>query len=281
MRCDFTTRRVPLESVAKKKEKKKMTEEEKAPIPLRKTLVVVNNYLKSTTSFLNHFATLCEDKLRLVSEKIERVEITLSLLEHKLASVPELQGIGETAADDSSSEPAAAIGTGSPADNNNNNNSSSSDGSTSLGNIGGGAGGGGSVSSSGPPTAGSGGGSGAAGHSGDGSPTESPSTGVMKVKDDPEFATYFKMLRMRMPIGAIKNKMTMDGLDPSFIDQPDAPSPNAEARAASAGPSVNNNSNDNFNSKNDNDNNNDDNNSRVKPIHPHFVLYCSLGHLHA
>ena len=36
------------------------------PIALRKTLVIVNNYLKASTEFLNNFGTLCEEKLRKV-----------------------------------------------------------------------------------------------------------------------------------------------------------------------------------------------------------------------
>ena len=36
------------------------------PIALRKTLVIVNNYLKTSTQFLNNFGTLCEEKLRKV-----------------------------------------------------------------------------------------------------------------------------------------------------------------------------------------------------------------------
>ena len=57
-------------------------------------------------------------------------------------------------------------------------------------------------------------------------PVEDPN--VMKVKDDPEFSKYFKMLLVGIPNPVVKHKMTMDGLDPSVLDmKPSDPSPNA------------------------------------------------------
>ena len=38
------------------------------------------------------------------------------------------------------------------------------------------------------------------------------------LKDDPKFEKYFKMLKMHMPIGAVKQRMAMDGLDPNILD---------------------------------------------------------------
>lgn len=37
------------------------------PVPLPKTLLLVNNFVLNTTRFLNHFSTACEDKLLGVS----------------------------------------------------------------------------------------------------------------------------------------------------------------------------------------------------------------------
>jgi len=38
------------------------------------------------------------------------------------------------------------------------------------------------------------------------------------LKDDPKYAKYFKMIKMQLPMGAVKNAMERDGLDPSVMD---------------------------------------------------------------
>lgn len=38
------------------------------------------------------------------------------------------------------------------------------------------------------------------------------------LKDDPKYAKYFKMLKMGLPMGAVKNAMQRDGEDPSIMD---------------------------------------------------------------
>ena len=42
--------------------------------------------------------------------------------------------------------------------------------------------------------------------------------GAVPLKDDPEFAKYFKMLKMGLPMGAVKNAMVRDGLNPVILD---------------------------------------------------------------
>ena len=62
-------------------------------IPPKKSLAYVNNFVINTTQFLNRFSYVCENKLREVSSDITRLEIMLSILESKLASIPGLEGI--------------------------------------------------------------------------------------------------------------------------------------------------------------------------------------------
>ena len=38
------------------------------------------------------------------------------------------------------------------------------------------------------------------------------------LKDDPTYAKYFKMLKVGLPIGAVKNACTRDNVDPSVMD---------------------------------------------------------------
>ncbi len=46
------------------------------------------------------------------------------------------------------------------------------------------------------------------------------------LKDDPVYAKYFKMLKLGLPIGAVKNAIQRDGLDPNVLDADhDAPAP--------------------------------------------------------
>ena len=38
------------------------------------------------------------------------------------------------------------------------------------------------------------------------------------LKEDPEYSKYFKMMKMGLPMGSVKNAMQRDGLDPSIMD---------------------------------------------------------------
>ena len=50
-------------------------------------------------------------------------------------------------------------------------------------------------------------------------PKESKTTdGGVPLKDDPEYVKYFKMLKMGLPVGAVKNALQKDGKDPSIMD---------------------------------------------------------------
>lgn len=49
-------------------------------------------------------------------------------------------------------------------------------------------------------------------------PTESKDNAGIPLKEDPRFAKYFKMLKLGLPLGAVKNAMERDGEDPSIMD---------------------------------------------------------------
>merc|ERR1711997_1038564 len=38
------------------------------------------------------------------------------------------------------------------------------------------------------------------------------------LKEDPDYIKYFKMLKMGLPMGAVKNALVRDGKDPAVID---------------------------------------------------------------
>ena len=67
------------------------------PIPIKKSLVIVNNFVVNTTRFLNRFSAIVDEKLLKVSNNLSRLETTLSILEAKLDSVPDLDGSAQSA----------------------------------------------------------------------------------------------------------------------------------------------------------------------------------------
>ena len=49
-------------------------------------------------------------------------------------------------------------------------------------------------------------------------PTDVGKENEYPLNQDPEYAKYFKMLKMGLPVGAVKNALTRDGKDPSIMD---------------------------------------------------------------
>ena len=45
---------------------------------------------------------------------------------------------------------------------------------------------------------------------------------ALKVKDAPELQPFFKMLRMGVPLEAVKLKMSRENLNPNLLDIPDS-----------------------------------------------------------
>ena len=93
----------------------------------------------------------------------------------------------------------------------------------------------GSGSGGGEGGGGGGGGDGSGGGGGGGSGEGSTSSGntsegmSLKLKDDPKYAKYFKMLKMGLPVGAVQNRMEKDGEDPAVMEMdPEGPSPSAK-----------------------------------------------------
>jgi len=62
-----------------------------SPIPLPKTITLVNNFVLNTTRFLNRFSNECDLKLADVSHRITNTQTLLCVLECKLRSIPGLE----------------------------------------------------------------------------------------------------------------------------------------------------------------------------------------------
>eukprot|EP00040_Diaphanoeca_grandis_P014151 m.71610 g.71610 ORF g.71610 m.71610 type:complete len:345 (-) comp24370_c0_seq1:281-1315(-) len=60
------------------------------PIKHKRTVTFLNHFIAHTASFLNRFSTVCEEKLETIAFRLQRLEITVTILEEKLASIPSL-----------------------------------------------------------------------------------------------------------------------------------------------------------------------------------------------
>jgi hypothetical protein len=53
--------------------------------------------------------------------------------------------------------------------------------------------------------------------------------GALTVRQDAQYARFFKMIDMGIPGFVVKQKAQLAGLDPALLDTPDAPAPTADA----------------------------------------------------
>ena len=78
------------------------------PIPHQLTIQFINNFVVNTTQFLNKFALTCDDKLRDVHNRIQRLEITMNILDAKLNSIDGLDDVQVAA---STAAPSSSVAT--------------------------------------------------------------------------------------------------------------------------------------------------------------------------
>ncbi|XP_076444962.1 WASH complex subunit 3-like [Babylonia areolata] len=169
----------------------------------KRTIAFINHFITHTSRFLNRFSCVCEEKLEGLHGRIQQLEISLSLLEAKLSSIPGLENVTAptTATTTPSSGTAAAPATEATAA---------------------------APAAAAPPTDSS---------SSAPVPVAAPEPEAPKeeappanpVSKDPRYMKFFKMLQYGIPEHAVKNKMGMEGLDPNMLDTPDAPAPPDDA----------------------------------------------------
>jgi len=176
------------------------------PINCKRTLAFVNHFITHTVQFLNRFSGDCEQKLSGVHNRITNLELTLGLLEAKLASIPGLENVQASAKQSTQqptqqpinqpttqpttqpiSQPDKSSEVAQP--------SPSVELSTSL-----------EVPES---------------------DAQDTPVSANPVSADPRYARFFKMVKMGVPEPAVKVKMTAEGIDPDILDDPDAPAPDA------------------------------------------------------
>ncbi|KAL9647334.1 hypothetical protein ABK040_004309 [Willaertia magna] len=206
---------------------------ENTPIEFYQTLEIMNAFSLQTVQFLNQFATTCESKLHKVTNDLQRLEITLHLLESKLRSIDGLDqkmkewesGIVTTTTTSNNvptnttnnqniPPPPSSFGSGNvpppptmggniPPPPNMNNTSSSVPPPPSISNVP-------------PPST---------------TTVTTPNVAeeqsdILTCEKDPRLANYFRLFyKVRVPRVQIEHTMRNEGLDPSILDTPNAPSP--------------------------------------------------------
>jgi len=162
-----------------------------------RSISFVNNFVSRTAEFLNRYAAKQEENLAAQTQEMQKLEIALNLIEEKLSSIPYLKDFkpsGNVEAEKKEEAPAAApqesTPAAAPAAQNNNNNQAVEQ----------------------PQQA-------------ENTEPAQPAIedNLPKVKDDPRYQKFFKMLNFGVPKQAVMNKMRAEGLDPELIDNPDAP----------------------------------------------------------
>lgn len=170
---------------------------EVSALPARDMVSLINEFVVSTAQFLNRFARLCDKRLAKVSSTVDRIEITMAILETKLASIPELSdgtapAASTTSISSSTSLAPPALTQPTPSE----------------------------VVTLPPPEA-------TPSESTPSTPPPPPSQPTQRAltnREDPRYAEYFRLLRLGVVPQSIKQKMVAMGLDPSVIDNPDGPS---------------------------------------------------------
>jgi hypothetical protein len=160
------------------------------PLPIQKSLMLINNFVINTTQFLNAFSETCEKRLSFVSSKATELEILLAVLEAKLNSIPGLEGVAAASAPQTYQQQTTSS-------------SASTSGTTETASSG---------TASVPSAA----------------PTPSPApvaaaAGGIPAKDHPSYLPFFKMVNVGIPIQAVQLKMGLANptLDPSILETPD------------------------------------------------------------
>ena len=154
---------------------------------MQKTLLLINNFVVNTTSFLNNFTDTCEKKISVVSGKLTELEILLAVMEAKLNSIPPSDG---SAPPPSGAAAASAAGIPDATASTTNSSSSSSGGSV-------------------PPPVATSVPSGT--DASPAAPVAPVDDGLVAVKDHPDYKPYAKLLKVGVPLQAAKVKLMAAG----------------------------------------------------------------------
>mmetsp|Transcript_12984 Transcript_12984/g.26528 ORF Transcript_12984/g.26528 Transcript_12984/m.26528 type:complete len:190 (-) Transcript_12984:45-614(-) len=171
-------------------ETKTSTYTQAPPLPSSTVALLINNFVLNTSRFLNSFVKSADEKLAGVSSKISNVETMMTILEAKLASVPDVDPGTSTSADASASASASAPAPASstPQQEQGTNESDiaapAAEAETAI------------------------------------VPAADPNQ--IAVSQHPDYSAFFKQLKVGAPLPAVQMKVAAAGLDPSMLEmEPD------------------------------------------------------------
>uniref|UniRef100_A0A8C8B9M0 WASH complex subunit 3 n=1 Tax=Otus sunia TaxID=257818 RepID=A0A8C8B9M0_9STRI len=147
-------------------------------IQQKRTVAFLNQFVVHTVQFLNHFSTVCEEKLSALSLRIQQIETTLNILDAKLSSIPGLEDVkfevSSANMNSVTNGPVAQATTDQQTQNN-----ICEEGLQKM---------------------------------------EVVTENVRTVAKDPRYARYLKMVQVGVPVMAIRNKMIFEGLNPDLLE---------------------------------------------------------------
>ncbi|GMH47969.1 hypothetical protein TL16_g10279 [Triparma laevis f. inornata] len=169
------------------------------PLPPSKVTLLLNNFILSTTRFLNAFVTAADEKIRNVSEKITDMEVMMSILEAKLASVPEVENVGETQNNTQQQQETAPTNAKTELATNPPQTEAQPTPTATENDVPGGG--------PGPPF--------------DEATSQAlvPASTQIQACEHPSYKQFFKLLKIGAPLPAVQQKVVAAGLDPGFMEQ--------------------------------------------------------------
>ena len=150
-------------------------------IQQKRLIAFINHFLTNSVEHLNKFSCVCEEKLSNMSTKIQRLETVINILETKIKSIPGLENINSTV-------PVNSEETGqttSEPECVNEKTEPKPETSQTEANV-----------------------------------TISSESDSILISNHPIYKQYFKMQAVGIPDMAVKQKMSMAGLDSSLLDDP-------------------------------------------------------------
>ncbi len=159
------------------------------PVPIQKTLILVNNFIINTSQFFNAFSENIERKISCVSNKITEIEILLAVLEVKLNSIPGLEFEADNLPNAAPPGPSAGESSGATASAPPNAAPPASVPAPAAPDI--------SAIDEDPP----------------------PAAKPTSLADNPEYESLCKMLRVRVPLPVVLGKAASMGLDPNLLEE--------------------------------------------------------------
>lgn len=157
------------------------------PLHQKRVLAFINHFIINSCNFLNDFALKCESKFVDLERKMQKVEAALTIIEAKLASVPD---VTDTTTAPTASNTATEKVTNDAAEKTEN---KPPGGEITT-----------DIASDIPE------------------PTEdtTPEPTGVRACEDMRFKNFFKMVQFGVPAEAVKIKMQAEGVEPSILDNP-------------------------------------------------------------